>query len=45
MIGYVLIGLWTFFSWNVIGCKSFGMYIVNERAEKIRFNFKMIWLV
>ena len=34
MIGYVLIRLWTLFSWYVMECKLFGVYAVRKGAEK-----------
>ena len=42
MIGHVLIGLWTLFSWYVMECKLFDGWVVSRRAEKTRFNLKMM---
>ena len=34
MIGYVLIELWTFFSWYVMEYKLFGVWGVSKGVEK-----------
>ena len=34
LIGYVLIGLWTLFSWYGMQCKLFGACVVRKRAEE-----------
>ena len=42
MIEYVLIGLWTLFSWYVMKYKLFGMWVGSKGAEKARFDLKMV---
>ena len=42
MIGYVLIGLRTFFSWYVMECKLFGVCVVSKKVGKKSSNIKMI---
>ena len=42
MIWYVLIGLWTLFSYYVMECKLFGLCIVRKGAESTRFYLKII---
>ena len=34
MIGYVLVGLWSLFSWYMMECKLIGMLVVSKGEEK-----------
>ena len=41
MIGHVLTGLWTLFSWYVMECKLFGVCAESKGAGKKSFNLKI----